>query len=67
MRLMVCVALIAYLAFAVPHFVFHLAHLHDASSGELAFLVICLGGTLLLPMVLLALAPRAVKRVPQAE
>ena len=66
-RRFVCVALIAYLVFAVPHFVFHLSHLQDASPSELAFLVVSLGGSVLLPLVLLALVPRTLKRVPRAE
>lgn len=66
-RRLVCVALIAYLVFAVPHFLFHLAHLHDASAGEVSFLMVSLGGSVLLPGVLLALVPRTLKPVPRAE
>ena len=66
-RRLVCVALIAYLVFAVPHFAFHLAHLHDGSSSDAAFLVVSLGGSVLLPAVLLALVPRTLPRVPRAE
>ena len=66
-RRVVCVALIAYLVFAVPHFFFHLAHLHDASPSEAGFLIASLGGSVLLPLALLALVPRTLKRVPQAE
>jgi hypothetical protein len=66
-RRLVCVALIAYLVFAVPHFVFHLAHLHDASPSETGFLIVSLGGSVLLPLTLLALVPRTLKAVPRAE
>lgn len=31
-------ATLAYSVFAVPHFVFHLAHLHGASTGQAVFL-----------------------------
>ena len=50
------IALLAYLAYSVPHLVFHLWHLHDASSAQTAFIVISLGGSALLPSALLALA-----------
>ena len=50
------IALVAYLAYSVPHLVFHLGHLHDASSAQTAFIVISLGGSALLPSALLALA-----------
>ena len=50
------IALLAYLAYSVPHLVFHLGHLHDASSAQTAFIVISLGGSALLPSALLALA-----------
>lgn len=66
-RRLVCAALIAYLVFAVPHFVFHLGHLHDASPSDAGFLVVSLGGSVLLPLALLALASRTLKRAPQAE
>ena len=61
------IALVAYLAWAVPHLVFHLGHLHDASVADITFLVISLGGTVLLPCVLLAIAPRTFRAVPEAE
>jgi len=66
-RRLVYIALIAYLVFSVPHLVFHLAHLQDASPSEAAFLALSLGGTVLLPAALLALAPRTLRRVPRAE
>ena len=64
---LVAVALIAYLAWAVPHLVFHLAHLHDASPADATFLAVSLGGSVLLPVVLLAVTPRALRAVPPAE
>ena len=63
----VVLALIAYLVFAVPHFVFHMAHLHDASATDIAFLVVSLGSMMLLSVVLLMLAPRALRPLPTAE
>ena len=66
-RRLVVVALTAYLVFALPHLAFHLAHLHDASASEAAFLVVSLGGSVALPVALLALVPRTLKPVPQAE
>lgn len=66
-RRLVLVALIAYLLWAVPHFAFHFGHLHGASPTELVFLVVSLSGTVLLPLTLLAIAPRALRAVPQAE
>ena len=49
----VIVALVAYLAFAVPHLVFHLGHLHGASDAEAAMLAIGLCVMVLLPLALL--------------
>ena len=53
---LVVVALLSYLAFAVPHLVFHLGHLHDASSAAATTLIIALVGGVLLPLWLLVLA-----------
>ena len=47
-------ATIAYTVFAVPHFVFHAAHLEHATSGEAAFLLI--GNAVVALLGLLALA-----------
>jgi hypothetical protein len=66
-RRLVVVALAAYLVFSVPHFLFHMAHLHDATSTEVLFLVASLGGSVLVPSALLAIAPRTLRRVPKAE
>jgi hypothetical protein len=59
-RRLVVVALLAYLAFAVPHLVFHLGHLDGASAPAATALVVLLTGSVLLPLALLALvlAPR---------
>ena len=56
---LVQLVLIAYLAFAVPHLLFHLSHLHDASASEVAFQVVSLGSAVILPIVVLAMVPRA--------
>lgn len=50
------IAIAAYLAYAVPHLVFHLGHLHDATAADTAFVVVSLGGSVLLPAAVLALA-----------
>jgi hypothetical protein len=55
-RRLVVVALLAYLAFSVPHLVFHLGHLHGTSALEATVLVVLLTGSVLLPLALLALA-----------
>jgi hypothetical protein len=52
------VALLAYLVFAVPHLVFHMEHLHGASSVETAALVVLLAGVVVLALALLTLALR---------
>ena len=58
-RRLVVVALLAYLAFAVPHLLFHVGHLHGATSLEATVLVILLVGSVVLPLALLALSYRA--------
>ena len=50
------VALVAYLAYSIPHLAFHLRHLHDATDADTAFIVVSLGGSVALPAVVLALA-----------
>ena len=57
-RRLVLVALVAYLVYSVPHLVFHLAHLHHASSLDVAFIVGSLGGSVLLPLAVLLAALR---------
>jgi hypothetical protein len=58
-RRLVVVALLAYLAFSVPHLVFHVAHLHGLSSVAATVLVTLLAGSVLLPLALLAVVARS--------
>ena len=58
-RRLVVVALLAYLAFALPHLMFHVGHLEDATSLEATVLTVLLAGSVVLPLALLALSPRA--------
>ena len=53
---LVIVALVAYLAFAVPHFVFHLGHLHGATAVEAAVLTGLLAASVVMPVILIVLA-----------
>lgn len=62
-RRLVLVALVAYLAYSIPHLVFHLGHLHDAAPTDIVFIVLTLGGSVLLPLLAAALA----LRMPPAE
>jgi hypothetical protein len=48
------VSLVAYLAYAVPHFVFHLTKGHAFSLGDNLANMVTLGIAVLLPLVLLA-------------
>ena len=57
---LVVVALVAYLAFAVPHFVFHLEHLDHATTNEAVLLT---GGNASVALIGLALAIWAVVRM----
>ena len=66
-RRYVSLVLIAYLAFSIPHLIFHLSHLHDATAAEIAFQVISLGSAVVLPIIVLALVPRAFRTEPPAE
>lgn len=61
-RRLVAVALASYLAFAVPHLVFHLGHLHGASALAATALVVVLVGEVVLPVVLLILTMRTLPR-----
>ena len=63
----VVLVLLAYLAFSIPHLVFHVSHLHGASDVDIAFQVVSLGLAVLLPVVVLALVPRAFREVPRAD
>jgi hypothetical protein len=58
-RRLVAVALLAYLAFSVPHLLFHVAHLHGLGGAEAAVLVALLAGSVLLPLALLAVVLRS--------
>lgn len=53
---LVAVVLVAYLAYSIPHLAFHLGHLHDASPADTVFIAVSLGGSVLLPAAVLALA-----------
>ena len=57
-RRLVVVALLGYLAFSVPHLVFHVAHLHGLSGPEATVLVVLLAGSVALPVGLLVAALR---------
>ena len=58
-RRLIAVALLAYLAFAVPHLMFHVGHLEGATSLEATVLVVLLVGSVVLPLALLVLSLRA--------
>ena len=58
-RLLVRVALCAYLAFSLPHLVFHLGHLSGASAVEAVVLVGLLVASVVLPVVLLLVSRRS--------
>ncbi|UOY00420.1 hypothetical protein [Blastococcus sp. PRF04-17] len=58
-RRLVVVALLAYLAFALPHLVFHVAHLEHATPLEATVLVALQAGAVVLPLALLAITRRA--------
>jgi hypothetical protein len=55
-RRLVQVSLVAWLVYAIPHFVFHLANLHPFSLGDKIGNMVGLGLVILLPLVLFALA-----------
>lgn len=59
--------LLAYLAFSIPHLVFHMTHLHDATAFDVAFQVVALGSAVVLPILVLAILPRAFREVPRAQ
>ena len=58
----VVVALLAYLAFAAPHLLFHLGHLHGATALEAGLLTALLVGSVALPVALLVLALTTLRR-----
>jgi hypothetical protein len=47
---------IAYTVFSIPHFAFHLEHLHGANGGEVAFLVVGNSVVALLGVLVIVLA-----------
>lgn len=53
---LVIVALVAYLAFSAPHLAFHLHHLMGATELERIVLVTVLVASVVLPLLLIALA-----------
>jgi hypothetical protein len=53
-RRLVQVSLVAYLAYSVPHFVFHLTKGHAFALGDNLANMVTLGIAVLLPLVLLA-------------
>ena len=57
-RRLVVTAVLAYLAFSVPHLVFHLGHLPTSGGPETAALVAVLAGSVVLPLALLVAALR---------
>jgi hypothetical protein len=57
-RRLVIVALLAYLAFSIPHLVFHIGHLHGASGVEAVVLMGVLALSVSVPILLLVLALR---------
>ena len=63
----VVVALLAYLAFAAPHLLFHLGHLHGATAFEAGVLTALLAGSVALPVLLLFLALTTLRRPVGAD
>jgi len=63
----VVVALLAYLAFAAPHLLFHLGHLHGATALEAGVLTGLLVGSVVLPVALLVLALTTLRRPVDAD
>jgi hypothetical protein len=57
-RRLVQISLVAYLAYAVPHFIFHASTGHALPLGDNIANLITLGLAVLLPLVLLALVGR---------
>jgi hypothetical protein len=67
-RRLVQVSLVAYLVYAVPHFVFHLTTGHAFSLGDNVANMVSLGIAVLLPLVLLALiCSRGSEQTPRAK
>jgi hypothetical protein len=62
---LVTVALLAYLAFSVPHLLFHLGHLSEAIGMEAFLLVASLVGSVVLPTGLFLLVGGAGRRAAE--
>lgn len=56
------VALLAYLAYSVPHFVFHLGHLEGAATGDALALKAILAASVVGPIALLGLVVVRIRR-----
>ena len=65
-RRLVQISLVAYLVYAVPHFVFHLTKGHAFSLGDNLANMFTLGIAVLLPLVLLV-GSRGSERTPRAK
>lgn len=61
-RAIVRAALVAWLLFSIPHFIFHALHLERYDSGDARSLMIALGLGLVLPLFLLAANERLERR-----
>ncbi len=61
---LVIVALVAYLAFSVPHLVFHAGHLDGATPTEGGLLMTTLVASVVAPAALVVLAVVAARRTP---
>ena len=57
-RRLVIVVLVAYLVNAVPHFIFHVSHMDELSTGDQVGQTVSLALAVLLPLALLPLARR---------
>jgi hypothetical protein len=66
-RRLVQVSLVAWLAYAIPHFVFHLTQVHHFSLGDNLSQLVTLGLVILLPLILLVLASRVEQREEGSE
>ena len=62
-RLLIRVALAAYLVYSISHLLFHITHLTGLSAGGVAFLVTSLTLLPVLALALLILATRARRRI----
>jgi hypothetical protein len=66
-RRLVQVSLVAYLVYAVPHFVFHLTTGHAFSLGDNLANMLTLGIAVLLPLILLAFVGLRGEQTPRAK